>query len=214
MNQKYSQHNEQEIILSFFNGRIGRYLDIGAFNGVDMSNTLALAELGWQGTAIEASPWVFKRLKSNYEERQLTSSITLIEAAVVPDNYPAQIKFYETHKSHNLEPGTGVGSFSMEHSYSWANKNKEQFYTEVVETIVGTIPLKEIFKDVDYNFISIDVEEFNLELMVSIPWQLLTKLEMFCIEYDSTPYRFVNFMRPLGWKLHVQEDVNLFFIRS
>ena len=43
----YSQHNEQEIILNFFNGRIGRYLDIGAFDGVDMSNTLALAELGW-----------------------------------------------------------------------------------------------------------------------------------------------------------------------
>ena len=43
----YSQHNEQEIILNFFNGRIGRYLDIGAFDCVDMSNTLALAELGW-----------------------------------------------------------------------------------------------------------------------------------------------------------------------
>jgi hypothetical protein len=49
---KYSQNNEQEIILNFFNGRIGRYLDIGAFDGVSMSNTLALVELGWQGTAI------------------------------------------------------------------------------------------------------------------------------------------------------------------
>jgi hypothetical protein len=58
---KYSQNNEQEIILNFFNGRIGRYLDIGAFDGVAASNTLALAELGWQGTVIEPSPWVFKR---------------------------------------------------------------------------------------------------------------------------------------------------------
>jgi FkbM family methyltransferase len=211
---KYSQHNEQEIILNFFNGRVGRYLDIGAFDGVDMSNTLALAELGWQGTAIEASPWDFKRLKNNYEQRQLTSSIKLIEAAAVPDNYPDQIKFYETHKSHNLEPGTGVGSFSKEHSHSWADKNKLEFYTEVVETTVSTITLKEIFKEVDYNFISIDVEDFNLELMVGIPWQLLTKLEMFCIEKDVAPYRFVNFMKPLGWKLYIQEDVNLFFVRS
>ena len=50
--------------------------------------------------------------------------------------------------------------------------------------------------------------------MVGIPWQLLTKLEMFCIEKDVAPYRFVNFMKPLGWKLYIQEDVNLFFIRS
>ena len=40
---KYSQGNEQEIILKFLNGRVGRYLDIGAFDGVVSSNTLALA---------------------------------------------------------------------------------------------------------------------------------------------------------------------------
>jgi FkbM family methyltransferase len=211
---KYSQHNEQEIILNFFNGRIGRYLDIGAFDGVEMSNTLALAELGWQGTAIEASPWVFKRLKKNYEERNLTTNVNLIEAAVVPNDYPDQMKFYETHLSHNFEPGTGVGSFSVEHSYFWANKNSGSFYTTVLETTVSTIKLNDIFKDNDYTFISMDVESFNLELMISLPWNSLTKLEMFCIEADLSYHRFVNFMKPLGWKLYTQEDVNLFFIRS
>ena len=214
MTTQYSQHNEQEIILNFFNSRIGRYLDIGAFDGVNMSNTLALAELGWQGTAIEPSPWVFNRLKNNYEERQLTSSVKLIEAAAVPDNYPAQIKFYETHKSHNLEPGTGVGSFSAEHSHTWAAKDDGDSHTSVVETTVNTIKLQDIFKNVDYNFISIDVEDFNFELMVSIPWHLLTKLEMFCIEADTTRHRFVNFMKPLSWKLLKQESHNLFFVRS
>ena len=211
---KYSQHNEQEIILNFFNGRIGRYLDIGAFDGVEMSNTLALAELGWQGTAIEASPWVFSRLKNNYEKRNLTSSVNLIEAAFVPDSYPDQLKFYETHMSHNFEPGTGVGSFSLEHSYAWAEKYKESHYTEVVETTVSTIKPKDIFKNTEYNFVSIDVESFNLELMISIPWNFLTTLEMICIEADTTYHRFVNFMKPLGWKLYIQEDVNLFFIKE
>ena len=211
---KYSQYNEQEIILNFFNGRTGRYLDIGAFDGVEMSNTLALAELGWKGTAIEPSPWVFNRLKKNYEERQLTSSVKLVEAAVVPNNYPDQLKFYETHMSHNFEPGTGVGSLSADHSYNWAIKHNDKFYTKVVETTVSTIKLQDIFTDVDYNFISIDVEDFNLELMVNIPWHLLTNLELFCIEADVTPHRFVNFMKPLGWTLYKQEDVNLFFIKE
>lgn len=211
---KYSQHNEQEIILNFFNERTGHYLDIGAFDGVKMSNTLALAELGWKGTLIEPSPWIFKRLKKNYEQRQLTSSIKLIEAAAVPNNYPDRLKFYETHQSHNRFPGTGVGSLSLDHAQAWANKDKKNIYTKVVETTVNTIKIQDIFKDVDYNFISIDVENFNLELMVSIPWHLLKNLEMFCIEEDVSHHRFVNFMKPLGWKVYRQENINCFFIRE
>ena len=211
---KYSQGNEQEIISNFFNGRVGRYLDIGAFDGVASSNTLALAELGWQGTAIEASSWNFKRLKSNYEERNLTTNVRLIEAAAVPNNYPAQIKFYETHHIHNLEPGTGIGSFSSEHANKELLRNENIYYGEVLETIVDTIKVKDIFHNTNYNFISIDVESFNLELMVSIPWETLTDLELICIESDLAFWRFINFMKPLGWKVHMSENFNLFFVRS
>ena len=210
---KYSQNNEQEIISNFFNGRIGHYLDIGAFDGVKMSNTLALAELGWTGTAIEASPWVFKRLKANYEERDLTSRVLLIEAAAVPDSYPDQLKFYETHRKNAPYPGQGVGSFSIEHAHKEMLKNEHICYSEILETIVNTIKVKDIFNNND-KFMSLDVESFNLELMVSIPWKILTKLELFCVEADTAQWRFVNFMKPLGWKLHTVENFNLFFERS
>ena len=36
----YSEHNEQLIIEEFFQGRLGNFLDIGAFDGVNFSNTL------------------------------------------------------------------------------------------------------------------------------------------------------------------------------
>ena len=211
---KYSQNNEQEIILNFFNGRIGRYLDIGAFDGVSMSNTLALAELGWQGTAIEPSPWVFNRLKSNYEERQLTSSVKLIEAAAVPDNYPAQIKFYESQRMRDLDPGFGVGSFCKEHAYRQIIKTSATEHIELIEITVPTVKVSNLLSTDSYNFIDIDVEEFNLELITSMPWHLQPELELICVESDLAPYRFVNFMKPIGWKLLVQESHNLFFVRS
>ena len=212
--KKYSQGNEQEIILNFFDGRTGRYLDIGAFDGVAASNTIALAELGWQGTVIEASPWVFKRLKSNYEERNLTTNIRLIEAAAVPDNYPAQIKFYETHRMDCFEAGNGVGGFSFEHSTKEILRLESTAYTTILDTMVDTIKVKDIFHNTNYNFISIDVESFNLELTVSIPWETLTELELICIEADLAFWRFINFMKPLGWEVHTSENFNLFFVRS
>jgi FkbM family methyltransferase len=211
---KYSQNNEQEIILNFFNGRIGSYLDIGAFDGVGMSNTLALAELGWQGTAVEASPWVFKRLKSNYEKRQLTSRVKLIEAAAVPDSYPDQMTFYETRKMKDSEPGFGVGSFCKEHAFKQIINISNNEFREMIEITVPTVKVSNLLSTDSYNFISIDVEEFNLELMISMPWHLQPELELICVEEDLAPYRFVNFMKPLGWKLLKQESYNLFFIRS
>lgn len=213
MTTQYSQHNEQEIILNFFNGRIGRYLDIGAFDGVSMSNTLALAELGWNGHLIEASPWVFKRLKQNYEDRNL-SAIILTEAAAVPDNYPNQMTFYETHRMRDSTPGWGVGSFCKEHSYKQITKSGGTENIELIELTVPTVKVSNLLSTDSYNFISIDVEEFNLELMTSIPWHLQPELELICIEADLAPYRFVNFMKPLGWKLYQKESFNLFFVRD
>ena len=212
----YSQHNEQEIILNFFNGRIGRYLDIGAFDGVSMSNTLALAELGWQGTAIEPSPWVFNRLKSNYQAKGILDRVQLIESALVIDDYPDQIKFYETHKSDDREPGSGVGSMSFEHIDKWTKTYKESGAVEVqlIEYNINTIKINEIFKNDVYDFISIDVEDFNFELINAIPWKKLKKLKLFCVEADLPWHRFVNFMKPLGWKLYQKESYNLFFVRD
>ena len=64
---KYSQNNEEEVILNYFDGKIGTFLDVGANDGVTLSNTRALAERGWRGVLIEPSPKAFALLKENYK---------------------------------------------------------------------------------------------------------------------------------------------------
>lgn len=50
----------------FADRRPGRFLDIGAYDGAEYSNTLFFEEeLGWQGICIEPLPDVFARLKVN-----------------------------------------------------------------------------------------------------------------------------------------------------
>src|SRR5688572_24675567 len=65
----YSQNSEQEIIINLFKGkRNGTFLDIGANDGVTLSNTFALANnYGWTGLLVEASPKAYERLLKNYE---------------------------------------------------------------------------------------------------------------------------------------------------
>src|SRR6266566_887458 len=76
-----SQYNEHEHILRHFAGRIGRFLDIGAFDGLTFSNTRCLAELGWGGVLVEPSPAAFVHLMKGYEGNP---NVELVNAGLAP----------------------------------------------------------------------------------------------------------------------------------
>lgn len=64
----YGQDHEDEYaIQSFFHGRKhGTFLEMGAFDGVALSNTLHFSQaLGWRGILIEASPVLYAKLVDN-----------------------------------------------------------------------------------------------------------------------------------------------------
>lgn len=52
----YSQNDEEEFILKTFGSYRGRFLDIGAFDNITFSNTRKLQELGWSGVLVEPDP--------------------------------------------------------------------------------------------------------------------------------------------------------------
>ena len=47
--------------------RDGTFVEVGAYNGIDFSNTLPLVNVGWKGVCIEPNPLSFQMLKKNYE---------------------------------------------------------------------------------------------------------------------------------------------------
>lgn len=60
--QDYSQNKEQTIILKYFEGQLGYFLDIGGNDGETLSNTRALAQLGWRGVLVEPAEIAYKKL--------------------------------------------------------------------------------------------------------------------------------------------------------
>lgn len=93
----YSQSGEQAAILAWADERPpGRFLDLGAGNGVDFSNTRALFERGWQGVCVEAAAWAFDLLSLLYAD---APTVECVNAAVtVADE--GLIDFFYTRGDH------------------------------------------------------------------------------------------------------------------
>jgi hypothetical protein len=68
LRQGYSQNGEEGVIEEIMNRigvKVGFFVDVGAYDGVQMSNTFALAKKGWGGIEIEANPQFFPHLEKN-----------------------------------------------------------------------------------------------------------------------------------------------------
>ena len=205
----YSQHNEQLIIEEFFQGRVLKFLDIGAYDGMNYSNTLRLLELGWRGVLVEPSPVNFLNLENNLKDKEIpTSQYQLINSAVVPNYFKKSTVFFEAVHSNGY--GSAVSSFSNNHIEDFVEMAD---ITEINPTSVKIEHISDFFNQVgyDFNFITIDVEGLNYELLLSVDWEKFTSLELLCIELDVTPNRYIDAMAHHNFILHTVEVHNYFF---
>ncbi len=64
----YSQCGEDRWLLEHFPElatRKGIFVEVGAYDGIESSNTLAFERLGWTGTCFECSPELYRKLYAN-----------------------------------------------------------------------------------------------------------------------------------------------------
>jgi FkbM family methyltransferase len=87
----YSQNSEEDVILDYFGNFKGHLLDIGANDGITLSNSREMIVRGWGGVLVEPSPTAFKKLKYLYLDH---SKIDLLNVAIGATNGPAM--FYES----------------------------------------------------------------------------------------------------------------------
>jgi FkbM family methyltransferase len=75
----YGQNGEDALLWRFFNRPKGFYVDVGAFDGVYLSNTKIFEEEGWDGVCVEALPEYADLCRRNRHAR-------VVNAAVVGDS--------------------------------------------------------------------------------------------------------------------------------
>lgn len=200
---KYSQNCEQDIILNYFGERKGVFLDLGANDGVTLSNTRALANTGWAGVLVDASPKAFKKLQENYPNQ---NDFHLYNIALSHEN--GILKFKES--------GTLLGAGDVALVSSFHDSEIERFksvveYEEIEAkcltwpAFIQGCPVK------DFDFISMDIEGSELDVL---PYIDLSNTAMLCIEWNSKEELKREYEKYLyGFKLIYTSAENLIYAR-
>lgn len=222
----YSQHNEEKIILDFFGLNYkGIFLDIGAYDGVFISNTYQLWKNGWFGIYVEPSTNSFLSLQKN-----ITNNCQLFNTAIVADNRRL-VKFYQdteeatfvrNNETHKVR---GISTISKTHVESWQDGNLRKRINatkpEFSEFFVGSCMIDNILNNIDptivskIEFLDIDIEGTNREVAATIPLNRLTSLKLMCLEKEGLrPKKDYNEMFRKNFKFFQETHTNLFYVRA
>lgn len=180
----YSQENEEQLILDYFGDTKGRFLDLGAYDGKTFSNTRALAEKGWKGTLVEASPQCFVQLQKLYAGQE---GYSLVCCCLLPKR--GLVHFWDC--------GGANASASQEHVDKW----KAQTHFEPIYLSSVTVDDILLLKPGPYDFISLDIEGYSEDVAMTLAPRLKEfGVKMICVECENRPDTIREVMLQFGYK--------------
>ncbi len=203
----YSQTNEEKLVQEYFNGRKGTFLDLGANDGVTLSNTRALALAGWDGTLVEMLPVCIRKLSNTYRDRP---DIQIIDKAIGP--YDGFGPLYESGDHLGKGDHGLLSTIVKVETERWRNTKFSKFTEGQVEYL--SIPTFFSMLQFDtYHFISIDIEGMD--------WDVLKKLdltgfgcEFLCVEFNNKePGKYIEYCRQFGLTEVARNPMNLMFAK-
>ncbi len=213
----YSQNGEDLIIKDlFFRLQIQHptYLDIGANEPFLISNTYLLYSKGSKGVCIEPNLYLYKKLKRKRKKD------TCIHAGIAFDE-KTEADFYLFPKGAN-----GLGTFSKKEAEFWETTGNRNIGKYKVESVIKTalVSINEImgtYFSPHPNFITIDVEGLDLEILQTIHFDKF-KPEVFCVETlgygdNNTELKnreLVNFLETNGYFIYADTYINTIFCRK
>jgi FkbM family methyltransferase len=92
-----SQTGEDAKLLAYFHRkRDGVYVEVGAFDGIEMSNSYAFEQIGWRGLLVEADPDLADKCRRN------RPNATIVNSAAVPPGSPSHVTFQVASENRGL----------------------------------------------------------------------------------------------------------------
>lgn len=167
----YSQNDEERVITEFFGTERGRFLDVGAYDGIAMSNTRRLLETGWEAVYVEPMWTTFQKLCDNCTK---LASPEFILAAVAPKR---EIRRLWVDKTDMREWSTTINS-DLKNSGSVRQPS-------TVSTFVPTVTMEDLFRFGPFLFVSIDAEWEDLEILNTTATKDWERTRLVCVEYRN-----------------------------
>lgn len=197
---RYSQNDEEDVILEWFNGRTGTLLDIGAYDGITFSNTRKLLEKGWNGYLVEPDPNNVRKILDNPPP-----NAEVVMAAVGRFECMMHITI-ENHKDRGWASSLHYGPQDTDRILK----------PESTGVMVSVQKIGNLFPGIDFKFISIDAEGWDLDIMQTIPAGMIAPLEMLCVEPKDKNERIEmkRLAAAFGFKPHHETPENLLLVRA
>ncbi len=157
--------HDKNIISNFFTGYTGKFLVIGANDGLDQ--TFSLLENGWKGYYCEPNPISCAKLIENTQK--FNDNVTIINSAITP-----------TSKITDFFISIDDSTFSSLDP-TWL---KNHGMSTQCKIITNTIKFQDLLITIgtDFDLIVIDVEGIDIELCQSINWNQFNKCKMLSLE--------------------------------
>lgn len=201
LKNSYSQKGEDLIIDKLLNyKREGLYIDVGASDPNRFSNTKRFYKRGWHGINIEPNPDKFSKfIKKRPRDINLNLGIA---------NTDQRLSFY-------MFIPNNVSTFSKKEAES--SKKRGYILEKVIQVQVRKLEniFAEYVMDKEVDFISIDTEGLDLEVLKSNNYTLFKKPKIICIESLDRTYDILEQNRLLikmGYKKVFDNGLNSIFL--
>ena len=203
-----SQHADDYIAWQLLDKpTLGVVVEVGAFDGIHLSNSFAFEQLGWKSVCIEPSPAIFKFLEQN------RPAAININNAIVSDENIAEIDFYA--EEIGVLSGCNYDADDVKKRY----RNRGLEYKEPDKIKVSATTLSSLFSKLKVDTIdvlSIDVEGFELEVLKGLDLKSFN-VKLFIIEANDKEYKtqILKFFKDKPAYIYVGNNYqNLFFAKK
>lgn len=207
----HGQNNEDEIINNLIISRYGAdfkgtILDLGANDGITLSNSRFFIENGWNGVLVEAGKLPCEKLMKTI----LPKTIAINCAIGTEDGY---LNFYESKNLLNADDIGLVSSLVPDETQRWRNAGVG-FSEYKVECFTWSSFLNKFhLKSQNFDIISIDIEGMDYDVLTQMD---LTELDckVLCVEFNGKDMqKYVDYAQFHGMILHHQNPENLIFLK-
>jgi FkbM family methyltransferase len=203
----YSQYL-QDVFIDFVflqNDRNGYFIDIGAYDGVTISNTYYFEKnKQWNGVAVEPNKIIFEKLKNN-------RNCNLVNGVV--SDVDGQVQYMRVEGAGEMLSGI-VNNFADKHKQRidtsiatyGGNKHIEEVISYSIKNIIKQFQISSI------TILSIDTEGSELQILKTFPFETI-KPKLILVENNFRSQEFSNFLTSKGYHYCFRLGDDIFYDR-
>ena len=207
----YSQHGEDFLLWSLFDYKeAGFYVDVGAFDGVHLSNTYFFEQRGWSGICIEPHPEYFLRC-----QQARPRSMCLNVACVAGDDVDHVELFTEVSGLYSGVLGGREEDLRERYQRGWGLEFEGLNPIVVPARTLNSILSESLPPGAEIDFVSIDVEGTELDVLRGFDLRTYHP-RVLVVETNTDEARgaLTTYLAEMGYLEARPLGVNTFYVRD